>query len=147
LQTGDPKPFYFHACETSLNQYEDSRFKDKHNRFPFTLLVSKPRQAVRTLLQLQLQYLARQSRATHKGARGSWGTRNETVTLQRFIFETRPQPGKRAWRWVLVAAVSEALKACTHIMMLGTHSLLLLFGRADDSLLLMLHPASSTEPS
>jgi hypothetical protein len=29
-------------------------------------------------LQLQLQYLARQTRATHKGARGSWGTRNKT---------------------------------------------------------------------
>jgi hypothetical protein len=29
--------------------------------------------------QLQLQYLAQQSRATHKGARGSWGTRNKTT--------------------------------------------------------------------
>ena len=33
-------------------------------------------------LQLQLQYLARQSRATHKGARGSWGTRNKTFSHQ-----------------------------------------------------------------
>jgi hypothetical protein len=31
---------------------------------------AKPHQGT---LQLQLQYLARQSRATHKGARGSWG--------------------------------------------------------------------------
>jgi hypothetical protein len=36
-------------------------------------------------LQLQLQYLARQSRATHKGARGSWGTRNKTFTRQNAI--------------------------------------------------------------
>jgi hypothetical protein len=35
--------------------------------------------------QLQLQYLARQSRATHKGARGSWGTWNKAFTRQNAI--------------------------------------------------------------
>jgi Tfp pilus assembly protein FimT len=33
----------------------------------------------------QLQYLARQSRATHKGARGSWGTWNKPFTRQNAI--------------------------------------------------------------
>jgi hypothetical protein len=33
-------------------------------------------------IQLQSQYLARQSRATHKGARGSGGIRNKTITCQ-----------------------------------------------------------------
>ena len=37
------------------------------------------------LIQVQLQYLARQSRATHKGARGSWGTWNKTLTRQNAI--------------------------------------------------------------
>jgi hypothetical protein len=37
------------------------------------------------LLQLQLQRLARQSRATRKGARGSWGNRNKTITRQNTI--------------------------------------------------------------
>jgi hypothetical protein len=36
-------------------------------------------------LQLQLQCLARQSRATRKGARGSWGNRNKTITRQNMI--------------------------------------------------------------
>jgi hypothetical protein len=36
-------------------------------------------------IQLQLQYLTRQSRAIHKGARGSWGARNKTLTHQNAI--------------------------------------------------------------
>ena len=38
-----------------------------------------------TQLQLQLQCLARQSRATRKGARGSWGNQNKTSTRQNTI--------------------------------------------------------------
>ena len=40
-------------------------------------------------LQLQLQCLAQQSRATHKGARGSWGNRNKPITRQN-INHTKP---------------------------------------------------------
>jgi hypothetical protein len=50
------------------------------------LLGQHPHQALfcgsHCLTVLQLQCLARQSRATRKGARGSWGTRNKTIVVR-----------------------------------------------------------------
>ena len=57
-------------------------------------------------LQLQLQYLARQSRANHKGARGSWGATHQKVwyhtsALTSERTSSKPtSPAKSLCRWL-----------------------------------------------